>query len=147
MDFMNKHGRVTACIHVPCVLMYVCLLLRDRQTERQEQGGGHGVSDEDESYRVAAASTPPPCCYLSPSLSSHLRLGPPVVPGTPAPADKEGKRETGRTPEGNRCLRYPGFTYRERRRESGFRERKINMSLYFVVLISDMIDYLFSCLF
>ena len=95
------------------------LLSRERQRERErerEQGGGHRVLDEDRSYRVAAAPTLPPYCYLSPSLSSHLRRGPPVAPGTPAPADKEGKRETGRTPEGNRCLRYPGFTYRERRR-------------------------------
>ena len=33
------------------------------------------------------------------------------------------------------------------RRERGFRERKINISLDFVVLISKMIDYLASCLF
>ncbi len=54
------------------------------------------------------------------ALLSHSTLDSarqPVAPGTPAPADKEGKRETGRTPEGNRCLRYPGFTYRGRRRE------------------------------
>lgn len=133
------------------------LLAKERQADREteeEQEGGHRVLDEDYSYRVAAAPSLPPCCYLSPPLSSHLRLGPPVAPGTPAPADKEGKRETGRTPEGNRCLRYPGFTYRERRRrekmrvrERGFRERKINISLDFVVLISKMIDYLVCCLF
>lgn len=140
--------------------MYLLSRGRERETGRQrdrerEQGGGHRVLDEDRSYRVAAAPTLPPYCYLSPSLSSHLRRGPPVAPGTPAPADKEGKRETGRTPEGNRCLRYPGFTYRERRRaerrgeerERGFRERKINISLDFVVLISKMIDYLAGCLF
>lgn len=104
------------------VFWFMYLLLKKRQADREteteeEQGGGHRVLDEDWSYRVAAAPTLPPYCYLSPSLSSHLRLGPPVAPGTPAPADKEGKRETGRTPEGNRCLRYPGFTYRERRRD------------------------------
>lgn len=36
---------------------------------------------------------------------------------------------------------------RRRREERGFRERKINISPDFVVLISKMIDYLFSCLF
>lgn len=100
------------------------LLLKERKADREaegEHGGGHRVLHEDENYHVAAAPTLPPYCYLSPSFSSHPRLGPPVTPGTPAPADKEGKRETGRTPEGNRCLRYPGFTYREE--EEGAEER------------------------
>lgn len=113
---------------------------------------------EDSNYRVAAAPTPPPPpprCYLSPP---QPRPGPPVAPGTPAPADKEGRRETGRTPEGNRCLRYPGFTYRGREaagegetrvRQRGFRERKINISLGFflIVLISKTRGYLLRCLF
>lgn len=84
---------------------------------------------------------------LSLSLSSQPRPGLPVTPGAPAPADKEGKRETGRTPEGNRCQRYPGFTYREERGGggTGFRERKINISLEFIVLISKMITQLAVC--
>lgn len=94
------------------------MLVFDRQTKRnseQKHTGGHRVSSEDQNYHVAAAPTLPPYGYLSPSLLSHLRLGPPVAPGNPAPEDKEGKRETGRTPEGNRWLWYPGFTYRESR--------------------------------
>lgn len=80
------------------------------------------------------------------SLSSHPRPGPPVTPGAPAPADKEGKRETGRTPEGNRCQRYQGFTYREERGGgTGFREGKINISLEFIVLISEMITQFAIC--
>lgn len=73
-----------------------------------------------------------PLCYLR--LSQPR---PPLAPGAPAPADKEGKRETGRTPEGNRCQRYPGFAYREERGGGGteFREREINISLDFIVLI------------
>lgn len=70
---------------------------------------------------------------------------------------RRGKRETGRTPEGNRCLRYPGFTYKERRRRRrrqdgeergerrGFTEREINASMDLVVLIFKMIDHSFSC--
>lgn len=112
---------------------------------------------EDSNYRVAAAPTlPPPRCYLSPP---QPRPGPPVAPGTPAPVDKEAGRETGRTPEGNRCLRYPGFTYRGREaageggREEGETERvqgKENQYItgfFLIVLIPETRGYSPCCLF
>lgn len=122
----------------------------------EEQGRGHRVLHEDLNYRVAAAPTLPSYCYLSPALSSYGRLGPSVTPGTPAPADKEGKRETGRTPEGNRCLRYPGFTYRreERDRVQGKENQYItrfycfelwNDRLHISLFVSDQHDVTKSC--
>lgn len=117
-------------------------LLPRRDTD-EERGGGHQVFTrrlELSCIVLPPPLAPPPGCYLSPP---QPRPGPPVTPGTPAPADKEGRRETGRTPEGNRCLRYPGFTYRGREaageggrrvRQRGFRERKINISPDFFLL-------------
>lgn len=77
------------------------------------------------------------------ALLSHPTVdgAPPLAPSTPAPEDKEGKRETGRTPEGNRCLRYPGFTYRQRRRrETGVQGRGNQYITGFCCL--DLLDYI-----
>lgn len=106
-------------------------------------GGGGGTGrrshslHEDRSDHVAATPKLSSLCYLRLSPPAQPSPGPPVAPGAPAPADKEGKRETGRTPEGNRCQRYPGFAYREEGGGggAGFREREINISLDFIVLI------------
>lgn len=87
-------------------------------------GGGHTVYtrtgaimlQQHQSFPLSVISD----CLPHPS-PAQPSPGPPVAPGAPAPADKEGKRETGRTPEGNRCQRYPGFAYREERGGGGDR--------------------------
>lgn len=86
----------------------------------------------------------------------HLRLSLclQASPSSLTPEDKEGKRETGRTPEGNRCLRYLGFIYRERRkeketeqREKGSRKGKSINRCIFLVLIFKAIIIINSCCF
>lgn len=86
----------------------------------------------------------PLCLSVISGPLSHLRhsLCLQATPSSLTPKDKEGKRETGRTPEGNRCLRYLGFIYRERRkeketgqREKGSQKGKSIICCIFLVLI------------
>lgn len=123
----------------------ICLLKVWLEME-EEWGGGHRVYTRTETIMLQQHQS-----FLRTVISDRL---PHPTPDQARQLHqalrriRRGKRETGRTPEGNRCQRYPGFAYREERSGgggTGFRERKINISLDFIVLISEMITQSAIC--
>ena len=107
---------MTVRTYALCIRIYVFVIERETGSRERDTSKEEVTEFQMRTKAIVLLQHPHFLLTVISALLSHPTLdrAPPVAPGTPAPADKEGKRETGRTPEGNRCLRYPGFTYRER---------------------------------